>query len=464
MKVLRKVYLQRIGWSMELGFGMQLEQKQLLSQNQIQSLEILAMDGMELSRFLQNEYLENPLMDCSGAHSAGSGKTEEIKNRYEHTVTYERNYDEMVEEEDKRRKDIPDADPNMVKNALLYQLPRNQYTQKQWELLEYMVDCLDDTGFFKVPLDEVAQKTKMPMEDVENALLDLQELEPYGIFAVDLRGCLLKQLKMQGQEYTMTWKVVSDHLQDVADGKISNISRALKIPTVEVRRCIEQIAKLNPRPLGEIACGSSNYIVPDIIFKEENGKWEVELNDDWVEDYHVNDYYIRMMKESKDEQLNEYFRNKLERVRFVMNCIAQRRQTVLSISEVILKQQLEYFQGKGFLQPMTMTDVADAIGIHTSTVSRAIKGKYIQYPGGTVLVKNLFSASVSKSEDNEAVGIMQIKQMIRDFISGEDKKKPYSDAKLVKLLQEKNIDISRRAVAKYREELGIKGSFDRKMV
>lgn len=447
---------------MELSYGMQLEQKQLLSQNQIQSLEILAMDGVELNQFLQNEYLENPLLDYSGSHSMGSG-TEEINKTYEQTVTYGRNYEEMIEEEDKRRKDIPVQDADAVKNYLLYQLPRNQFNVAQWTLMEFMVDCLDDTGFFTTPLCEVTDKTGMPLHEVEKHLALLQGLEPYGIFAPDLKHCLLKQLEVQGLKDSLVWRVVDEHLQDVADGKISNISRQMKLPTVEVRKCIEQIAKLNPRPMSEFAVGHSNYIVPDIIFKEEHGKWEVELNDDWVEDYHVNDYYLRMMKESKDEELSEYFRIKLERVRFVMNSIVQRRQTLMSISEAVMHRQQLYLEGQAaYLQPMTMTDVADEIGIHTSTVSRAIKGKYIQYPGGAMLMKNMFTASVTTTAGDVAVGTMQIKEMIKELIDGENKKKPYSDQAIVNYLKEKNIDISRRAVAKYREEMGIKGSFDRK--
>lgn len=446
---------------MELSYGIQLEQKQLLSQNQIQSLEILAMDGVELNQFLQSEYLENPLLDYSGSHSMGSG-TEEINKTYEQTVTYGRNYEEMIEEEDKRRKDIPVQDGDAVKHYLLDQLSRNQFNIAQWTLMEYMVDCLDDTGFFTAPISEVADKTGMPPEEVERVWQILQELEPYGIFAPDLKHCLLKQLEVLGLQGTTIWKIVDEHLQDVADGKISNISRQMKLPTVEVRRCIEQIAKLNPRPMSEFAVGHSNYIVPDIIFKEEHGKWEVELNDDWVEDYHINDYYLRMMKETGDEELSEYFRIKLERVRFVMNSIAQRRQTMMAISEAVMKRQQSYLEGKAYLQPMTMTDVADEIGIHTSTVSRAIKGKYIQYPGGTMVMKNLFTASVTMTSGDVAVGTMQIKEMIKNLIDGENKKKPYSDQAIVNYLKEKNIDISRRAVAKYREEMGIKGSFDRK--
>ena len=189
----------------------------------------------------------------------------------------------------------------------------------------------------------------------------------------------------------------------------------------------------------------------------------MELNDDWMEDYHINDYYLRMMKESKDEELTEYFRMKLERVRFVMNSIAQRRQTVMTISEAVMRRQQAYLEGRTWLQPMTMTDVAEEVGIHTSTVSRAIKGKYIQYPRGTVAMKHLFSSSVSLSGGTKAVGTMQVKEMIRELIDGEDKKKPYSDQAIMKLLKERQIDISRRAVAKYREELGIRGSFDRKV-
>lgn len=446
---------------MELSYGIQLEQKQLLSQNQIQSLEILAMDGVELNQFLQSEYLENPLLDYSGGHSMGS-KTEEINKTYEQTVTYGRNYEEMIEEEDKRRKDIPVQDEDAVKRYLLDQLSRNQFNIAQWTLMEYMVDCLDDTGFFTTPISEVADKTGMPQEEVQRIWLILQNLEPYGIFAPDLKHCLLRQLDMMGLQDAMVWEIVDKHLQDVADGKISNISRQMKLSTVEVRRCIEQIAKLNPRPMSEFAVGHSNYVVPDIIFKEEHGKWEVELNDDWIEDYHINDYYLRMMKESKDEELSEYFRIKLERVRFVMNSIAQRRQTVMAISEAVMNRQKAFLEGKAYLQPMTMTDVAEEIGIHTSTVSRAIKGKYIQYPGGTMVMKNLFSASVTMTSGDVAVGTMQIKEMIKELIDGENKKKPYSDQALVNYLKEKNIDISRRAVAKYREEMGIKGSFDRK--
>ncbi len=404
---------------MELNYGMSLEQKQQLSQNQIQSLELLAMDSVELSEFLQDEYLENPLLDYSEEHAMPGGR-EDIGQTYEQPPVLEQNYDDTAEEEDRRRKDIPMPETESIKNYILDQLPDGACSRK---LAEFMTDCLDDNGFFTIPTEEVAQKTGVPEAEVSWTLKVLQEL---------------------------------------ADGKISVISRALKLSTAEVRKCIDQIAKLNPRPLGEFGGKRNDYVVPDIIFRKDDGKWEIELNDGWVEDYHINDYYLKMMKESTDAQLGAYFQKKLERIRFVMNSIAQRRRTILQISEQILNVQEHFLDGTGFLKPMTMTDVAESLGIHTSTVSRAIKGKYIQYPCGTILMKHLFTASVSAAEGSDAVGTMQIKELMKELIRNEDKNKPYSDQKLSSLLKERGIEISRRAVAKYREEIGIRGSFDRK--
>ena len=276
---------------MELNYGMSLEQKQQLSQNQIQSLEVLAMDSVELSEFLQDEYLENPLLDYSEEHAMPGGR-EDIGQTYEQPPVLEQNYDDTAEEEDRRRKDIPMPETENIKNYILEQLPDGACSRK---LAEFMTDCLDDNGFFTIPAEEVAQKTGVPEAEVSWTLKVLQELEPYGIFAPDLKHSLLKQLEMQGLKNAPVSQVVKEHLQDVADGKISAISRALKLSTAEVRKCIDQIAKLNPRPLGEFGGKRNDYVVPDIIFRKDDGKWEIELNDGWVEDYHINDYYLKMM-------------------------------------------------------------------------------------------------------------------------------------------------------------------------
>jgi RNA polymerase sigma-54 factor len=254
-----------------------------------------------------------------------------------------------------------------------------------------------------------------------------------------------------------------DFLPDVAAGKISNISRALKLSTVQVRKYIEQISHLNPKPLTGFSKERTSFVVSDIIFHEENGEWDIEQNDNWINDYMINDYYLKMMSESKDQELKAYFRMKLERVRFIMNSIEQRRQTILSIAQAILERQMNYFEGKGVIQPMTMMQIAEIIGVHPSTVSRAIKGKYIQCPRGSVSMKDLFTSAVSKEEGDFGISASYVKMRIKELVEKEDKRKPYSDQSLTLLLEKMNISISRRAVAKYREEVGIKGSFDRKV-
>lgn len=446
---------------MEVGFEMTLEQKQTLSQTQIQSLEILAMDSIELNRFLHDEYLENPILDYSGEGS-GPVKTQELSSEYVSMPFYQHGED-ISEEREKNDGIIPAEEKDTVKQYLMWQLDRTHYSDEEWSVIEYLIDCLEDNGFFTMPLEEVAKKCKVPLSTAERCLEDLRQLEPYGIFAQDLKHCLLKQLQIMEMEDSDEWKIVDGYLTEVAEGKISVISRELKLSTAKVRKCIENIGGLNPRPLTGFNTEKTSYVVPDIVLKKEGGVWSGELNDSWVQDYRINDYYLQMMKESNEEELVNYFRTKLERVRFIMNSIEQRRQTMMGIVNLIIEKQKDFLEGKGPLKPMTMSDAAKELGVHPSTVSRAIRGKYVQYPSGSIFMKSLFTASASRENGGEdGVTTMGIKQCIKELIEGENKKKPYSDQEIAKKLDERGIHISRRAVAKYREEMQIRGSFERK--
>lgn len=448
---------------MELRHEIQTAQKLQMSQNQIQSLEVLSMDSTQLREFLQNEYLENPLLEFRGNQDAEHGPSD-ISSCQEPPLTYGKTYEEMVEEEDQRRRDLPDKDPDLLKKNLLYQLPFDRFTSGQWELFHYMTDCLDETGFFTTPLTEVAKYTHQELPVVEAALHTLQQLEPRGIFARDLRECLLLQLEASGRKDSDTWNVVSWHLSDVAKGRISAISRSLSLTTAQVRSCIEQIAQLNPRPMNAFGLHREAYTVPDIFLRRDQEGWEVELNDRWVEDYQINDYYIRMMKESQDEELLSYFRAKLERIRMIQNSIRQRRQTILHITKAIVERQKAFFEGNGPLTPMTMSELAGKLNIHPSTVSRTVKGKYLQYSKGSMAMRELFSTPVSGNSEHTALNAEGIKTLLRSLIQEENKKKPYSDQKLLELLKAKGISISRRAIAQYRDELGIKSSYERRIL
>ena len=413
-----------------------LKQKQQLSQTQIQALEILAMDSIELNQFLRNEYLENPLLEHND--NTSSSISEPLTGYYESMSSNNSALHFESESESKRNRDIPVHNEGSIRDYLLQQLDPNLYTEQEWKLFDYLIECLDDNGFFSIPLEEVAEKSALPVKIVQKCLAILKQLEPYGIFSANLEESLLRQLDALDLNNEVLSVMISNHLQDIADGKISNISRDMHLPTVEVRKNIE------------------------LISQQDDGEWCILLNDSWIENYSLNDYYVKMMESSSDPELSEYFKAKRNRVQFILNSIQQRRQTILAISKVILKQQQAFFESNAPLVPMTMSDVADEIGVHTSTVSRAIKGKYLQYPHGSLFIKNLFTSSVSSNDGNNGITPMYVKQLLKEMIEQENKKKPYSDQALANLLKEQGIQISRRAVAKYREEMGIRGSFDRK--
>ncbi|SCG92607.1 RNA polymerase factor sigma-54 [uncultured Clostridium sp.] len=441
-----------------MDLNLTLQQRQQLSQSQIQSLEILAMDSLELNHLLKNEYLENPMME----HAEGTSE-----DNYSEPLTayYETSAGSYIstDEEDDRRRDFSAPKEDLLQEYLLSQLDIKLYSPQEWSLFHYLIDCLDDNGFFTMPVEEVAQKNNVPLDFVKQCLYTLKQLEPYGIFSPNLQESLLHQLDALDMNNEVLTQMILYHLHDIAEGKISNISRSLHISTADVRKNLEIITRLNPRPLSGFNSGTNGYIIPDIIFQKENDSWTVRLNDSWVRNYSLNDYYLKMMNSSSDTELIAYFKEKLRRVQFILNSIEQRRQTILSIAEIILDIQQDFFDNNGPLVPMTMSDVANRANIHTSTVSRAVKGKYLQYTGGSLFLKNMFTTSVSR-QDNGSVTPMVVKQYIKEFIEAENKQKPYSDQTLVKLLSEQNIHVSRRAIAKYREELGIKGSFDRRTI
>lgn len=372
--------------------ALELHQKQQMSQSQIQSLHILSLDNGELSEFLQNEYIENPILDHppSGSSFAVS-ETQDF--------------------------DIPEDPSDKVKTYLLDQMNQNDYTRREWKTMNFMIDCLDSGGFFRISFQELSALLIIPPEEIKKCYDILSGLEPVGIFSRSLPECLLRQLSFLGKRTPVMEKIIRNHLDDIALGHISTISRSLNISTAEVRKNIAEIRNLNSKPLQGFSTEKTEYIIPD-------------------------------------------FQKKYERCRFIITSIEQRRNTMIKITESILSRQPEFLKKHGFLKPMTMNEVTEDIGMHVSTVSRGIKGKYLQFPCGIISMKSLFSGSSPACAAQVSVG--DIKGVLKEMVAQEDPKRPYSDQKLSLLLKERGISISRRTVAKYREQMGIKGTYDRK--
>ena len=230
--------------------------------------------------------------------------------------------------------------------------------------------------------------------------------------------------------------------------------------TQDVRKCIAKIRELNPRPISGFLTNSTDYIVPDILIDYQDCSWIIRLNDQWIGNYSLCDYYLNMMHTSQSPDLKEYFRKKYNRVQLIMHSIEQRRETILKITSAVLERQKDYFTGNSTLKPMTLADIASDISMHTSTISRGIKNKYLQYPFGVVYLKDLFTSSAGKKDNNSPI---TVKKQLKAIIASENPNKPYSDSTLSNLLKQKGIKISRRTVAKYREEIGIKSTYNRKI-
>lgn len=278
----------------------------------------------------------------------------------------------------------------------------------------------------------------------------------------NLSECLLKQLEYQGCEDQTLLTIVREYLHDILKGQLSNVSRSLHLSTASVRKYLLQIGKLNPRPIMNAQETQTEYIVPDIVVICKAGQWEFAVNDKWMGQYQLNQYYISMMKSSNDCELNTYFCSHLERARFMLNCVERRRTTILSITKEIIVRQQPYFLNQGGLNPMTMQQVAEALQLHTSTVSRAIRGKYLQFQNGTVRMKDLFITSCGEQKNPGGDSLDAVHEKIRNLIAGEDKSAPYSDLSLVTELEKSAIHISRRTIAKYRRQMEIPNSDQRR--
>lgn len=370
---------------MEQHYQMLQKQKQILSHQQLQSLEILTMDNVELDAFLQSEYLENPMLEYTG----GSGENKLFSNAVQPS-NEDGKWNRQMEE------------PADLREYLKSQLRIGIDDKKTIRIKEYLIECIDDSGYFTMPVEEAAAQCGVSAENIRSCLEELKQLEPLGVFSADLQECLLYQVKSMDIEFPELEHIITQHLEDLAEGNIGKISRSLHISTAQVRKCALLISTLNPKPARGFGSKGAEYIVPDIIVRKEE-EWEIILNDSWMGNYQICDYYLRMMDETQDRELKEYFQEKVRRVRYIIKNVEQRRETLLGLARLIVDFQKDYLENKGKLKPMTMTDAAEKMEVHPSTISRAVKGKYIQFPKGTVLLKDMFTASVVKSSTTEEI-------------------------------------------------------------
>lgn len=322
--------------------------------------------------------------------------------------------------------------------------------------MQHLVGSLDDRGFLTQTASDVALQTGLPLDVVQESLKTLKAFEPAGIGAKDLGECLVLQLQAKGRGDSLAARIVRDHFTLLTRRRIPEIARKIGAHMDDVQEAIEEIGTLDPAPGRRFADDSNRVVVPDVTVEEDRGEWKIILNSDYIPRLRISNTYKEMIAKgslSKDER--DYVRERMRSGKFLINSIEQRQQTIERITREIIKVQEEFFrEGVAKLKPLTMTQIADAVGVHETTVSRAIANKFIKTPHGVFEFKFFFTPGY-QADSGESVSNTSVKEMIDELVSLEDKSHPLSDQEIVAKLQEKGINIARRTVAKYREELGL---------
>lgn len=324
------------------------------------------------------------------------------------------------------------------------------------ESMRYLIGSLDDRGFLTQSPNDIALQTGLPLDAVQQASKILKGFEPAGIGCQTLEECLLQQLAAKGRTDSLASRIVRDYFQLLSRRRIPEIARKLGSHMDDVQIAIEEIGTLDPAPGRRFADDNNRVVVPDVTVEKDGDKWVIHLNSDYIPRLRISNTYRDLIAKgslSKDER--EYLRERMRSGKFLINSIEQRQQTIERITNEILKVQREFFEeGVSKLRPLTMTQIADAVGVHETTVSRAIANKFIKTPHGVFDFKYFFTPGY-QNDSGASVSNTSVKEMINDLIAGEDRSQPLSDQEIVAKLQEKGINIARRTVAKYREELGL---------
>ncbi|HXM03231.1 MAG TPA: RNA polymerase factor sigma-54 [Chthoniobacterales bacterium] len=449
------------------GMGLQ----QVLAPQLQQSLQILQAPTLELKNIVQQELQTNPLLEEDPDISETEDRSSEdadFQQEFERLAKLDEewrdymaqnvSYSARSQEDEERRQFFLDslANQETLQQHLLEQLNTADIDAKKRKAAELLIGNIDDIGFLSAPLDEIANLSGTPIEDLQEALELVQTFHPVGVGARDLRDCLLVQLRRIGKAQSFEYQIVDQYLDDLGRKRYPDIARRIGVTVDQVQKAANFIATLDPKP-GQIFSPQPNsYVLPDVLVEKVADDYVVSLTGDQIPHLRINKTYRDLMTQSRNGgEVRDYIREKIRSGKFLIKSIHQRQQTILNIAIEIVKRQRDFLDnGTAFLKPMTMVQIADAVGVHETTVSRAISGKYIATPQGVVEMKFFFTPGY-QTNDGVSLSNTSVKETIADLVRNEDNRMPLSDKEIVEILSERGIPIARRTVAKYRAELNI---------
>lgn len=455
---------------MDMNFNLSLTQEQKLAMTQQMqlSIKLLQMSGLELQEQIEKEVQENPVLELVYSETS---EEETVKNRidYKELVKYlefdrygQRHYEKSDEEEASPFNFV--YEKKSLKQFLQEQLGDLNIRVYLLPICEYIIDSLNHSGYLELSTKEISEQLSVGEESVNCALEVVQSLDPPGIAARDIKECLKLQLTRKNIIDKNLFFIAENHLEDIAENRYSSIAKSLGIEIREAQKYGDIIKSLQPKPSSGFFTGEEiTYIAPDAYIREIGNEYHIIMNEDIMPKLNINEMYKDIIRNEKDEAAVEYVKEKINNALFLIKSIEHRKSTIYKVLKRIVEIQKEFLKyGEDYLKPMTLKDISESLGMHESTISRAVKDKYVNTNRGTIRIKDLFTVGLSSSVSEEDVSTSIIKKEIKELIEKEDRSKPLSDQIICEYLNEKGMNISRRTVAKYREEMNIKSSSKRR--
>jgi len=462
-----------------------------------QAIKLLQLSRLELTDLITQEMEENPLLEEVVSEeypedtTVPESDTVEIADR-EEVKTIERteeitgegdgkeefDWNSYLEDYgptgvryDRKDDDAPSWDNMlMVKPSLtdhlMWQLKLSRITDAEMKIGEQIIGNLDNNGYLVASIEEIAKQEGVEESFVEGVLKKIQEFDPPGIAARDIKECLLIQARILGVLTPLGESIINEHLKDLETKNYSNISRKLKVPMSEVLQAVCIISSMDPKPGSVYTEERIDTITPDVYVSKAGEEYKIILNDDGLPKLRISNFYKEIMGGSNTypdaENSRKYIRERMQSATWLIKSIQQRQRTIYKVTESILKLQRDFFNyGINYLKPLVLRDIADDVEMHESTISRVVTNKYMHTPRGIFELKYFFSSRIQKTS-GDAVASKSVKEEIKKIVSAENPKKPYSDSDIVDLLKKSGISIARRTVAKYREMMRVLPSSKRK--
>lgn len=474
--------------SMQLKASLKLSQQLRMTPQLQQAIKMLQLSRLELENEIRKEIDENPVLEeimdtVEDDPGVELSSTTQEKDSSSEDQDPQKQDEFEYGEDDLQYRGLSSTAPGeainydnfisvsqTLKEHLQWQASLSGFNEEEMALVSLLISHIDDNGYIKVPLEQIAEEEGIEVKELEEILPFVQEFDPPGVGSRDLKECLSLQAKHLEEDTTDVMHVIEHHLKDMEKKNYESIAKAMNLAIEEVVEICKIILSFDPKPGRVFQSSETQYVTPDVYVYKVGEEYVVALNEEGLPKLKISNFYKDLLGGSEKDsnvvgqskQTKDYIQDKLKSAVWLIKSIQQRQRTIYKVTESIVRHQMDFFEkGPGYIRPMILKDIANDIEMHESTVSRVTTNKYVHTPRGIFELKYFFNSGISKT-DGDSLASESVKLKIKDLVSQENVKKPLSDQKIVELLREDGIEIARRTVAKYRDVLGILPSSKRK--